>query len=299
MDTSDVTFNNEHDSGESGDSGESDDSVGSDDSRESDDSGESDEMDESDMLYHEQPLKCDTLWNPASRRDLTIHMELEVESDIKGSLQKAAYLRRLGHFQQADCYFRENLADFFDTPLVVLEYADLLLAQGDYRRVLETFAVDEFVPDSEASIMSALSLQLSRCNRTLRMFSGIYKTLLRESRYWELRDIFHALLEVSEIEQTCRALMDTKTAMAGVSKLVADWQATAPDQAAQLCLLQVLVSFSRPCVQKHANDSSLASLTGFIFDQAREIASATRDRRTENTNCRAYLDWILTEEEYA
>lgn len=74
---------------------------------------------------------------------MTIQLELEIEEDVDSKIEGLAYLKRMGRFRKADQYFRDNLAQHLHghefQVRVALEYADMLLAQGDFRRIFELF----------------------------------------------------------------------------------------------------------------------------------------------------------------
>ncbi|KAI1148319.1 hypothetical protein F4825DRAFT_454571 [Nemania diffusa] len=60
-------------------------------------------------------------------------MDLEIHDDLDDKLEQLAYLSRLGHFNAAREFFDENLQDRIGSPYVHMQYAELLLSQGDYR----------------------------------------------------------------------------------------------------------------------------------------------------------------------
>ncbi|KAJ5606054.1 hypothetical protein N7510_008835 [Penicillium lagena] len=62
---------------------------------------------------------------------------MDVVDDIEGQLEEVSRLKRWGHFNDALDYFRVNLEDHLDLPLVAIGYANLLLEQGSYKQVVD------------------------------------------------------------------------------------------------------------------------------------------------------------------
>lgn len=74
----------------------------------------------------------DLIWNPASSRDTTIHLELDIEDDLEGHLEEFSRLARLGHFKAAEQQYEQHLIDHIKLEPVLLECMDMLLSRGDY-----------------------------------------------------------------------------------------------------------------------------------------------------------------------
>jgi hypothetical protein len=72
---------------------------------------------------------------PSSIHDTTIHLQLDVEEDLETHLEEFSRLKRLGSFKDAEEYFQTNLHEFINVPPVSVEYADMLLTQGAYKRL--------------------------------------------------------------------------------------------------------------------------------------------------------------------
>lgn len=75
------------------------------------------------------------IWNPKSRNDITVHFEMEVGEDLDSWLEEFSRLKRLGHFHAAEQYFEDNLRDFSGILPVAIEYSDMLVEQGAYKRL--------------------------------------------------------------------------------------------------------------------------------------------------------------------
>lgn len=72
-----------------------------------------------------------------SSLNTTVHLELDIEGDVESHLEEFSRLKRLGHFHAAEQYFQSNLHDYLDVPPVAIEYAEMLLLQGAYKRLKE------------------------------------------------------------------------------------------------------------------------------------------------------------------
>lgn len=55
--------------------------------------------------------------------------------DIDEELEEFSRLTYMGNFREAKSFFHENLRTFIDTPYVFVEYAEMLLSQGDYKSI--------------------------------------------------------------------------------------------------------------------------------------------------------------------
>ncbi|KAI0554809.1 hypothetical protein F4679DRAFT_525001 [Xylaria curta] len=67
--------------------------------------------------------------------DLTVHLTMDIEEDLEHHLDEMNRLSRLGHFLSAKEIFDENLQHHIDNSYVLVQYADLLLHQGDLKGV--------------------------------------------------------------------------------------------------------------------------------------------------------------------
>ena len=75
------------------------------------------------------------MWDPLQSKDLTIHLELNVLPDLTEDLDAFSRLAKLGQFKAAENYFSRNLNEHADNPYVLVQYAKMLLDQGDYEAV--------------------------------------------------------------------------------------------------------------------------------------------------------------------
>jgi hypothetical protein len=112
------------------------------------------------------------IWDETSNRDVTLHFELDIEVDAEGKLEHFGRIKRLGRFEEAEEYFRNNLQDQLDNLAIAVEYASMLLEQGAYKRLDELIHDGEFNFPEEAgrreySRPRALS-ERERRERTLR-----------------------------------------------------------------------------------------------------------------------------------
>ncbi|KAI0195279.1 hypothetical protein EV127DRAFT_477806 [Xylaria flabelliformis] len=78
--------------------------------------------------------EVDGILTPSSG-DLTVHLTMDLEEDLEHHLDEMNRLSRLGHFSSAKEIFNENLQHHIDNPYVLVQYADLLLRQGDLKGV--------------------------------------------------------------------------------------------------------------------------------------------------------------------
>ncbi|KAK4868046.1 hypothetical protein LT330_007244 [Penicillium expansum] len=87
---------------------------------------------------HELPDNAQILkFASKTKTDTTLHFVLNIVDDIEGQLEELGRLKRWGHFKEALEYFESNLEQHIDLPMVKIEYADLLLEQGAYRKLIQ------------------------------------------------------------------------------------------------------------------------------------------------------------------
>jgi hypothetical protein len=159
----------------------------------------------------------DVVWNPSSKRDMTIRLELEFEEDIDSKIAALASLKRMGRFREAHEYFRANLADYLqDSVPVMVEYADMLLAQGYFSCIFESFdddaitkscmtvAIDEL---SAEQVNLVLVLQLARSYSDPDMQTALNVAQMA-SKFLETRPPrnSHGCIGSAELHVLCRYL---------------------------------------------------------------------------------------------
>ncbi|KAI0449404.1 hypothetical protein F5B21DRAFT_49132 [Xylaria acuta] len=94
--------------------------------------------------------------------DLTVHLTMDLEEDLEHHLDELNRLSRLGHFLSAREIFNENLQHHIDNPYVLVQYADLLLHQGDFKGV--TLLKDDAMYKREGEQLDSEELRILRVN---------------------------------------------------------------------------------------------------------------------------------------
>ncbi|RYC58064.1 hypothetical protein CHU98_g8144 [Xylaria longipes] len=94
--------------------------------------------------------------------DLTVHLTMDLEEDLEHHLNELNRLSRLGHFLSAKEVFKENLQHHIDNPYVLVQYADLLLHQGDLKGV--TLLKDDAMYKREGEQLNSEELRILRAN---------------------------------------------------------------------------------------------------------------------------------------
>ncbi|KAJ2987439.1 hypothetical protein NUW58_g4504 [Xylaria curta] len=105
--------------------------------------------------------EVDGILTPSSG-DLTVHLTMDLEEDLENHLDELNRLSRLGRFSLAKEFFNENLQHHIDNPYVLLQYADLLLHQGDFKGV--TLLEDDAMYKRDGEQSSSDELQTLRTN---------------------------------------------------------------------------------------------------------------------------------------
>lgn len=77
--------------------------------------------------------KADMVLEPArGTKNVTVELELDIFPDVEDELEEFSRLRRLGRFTEANDFFQSKLTAQLENPYVKVQYAEMLLAQGDY-----------------------------------------------------------------------------------------------------------------------------------------------------------------------
>ena len=94
---------------------------------------------------------CDT----AEPQNLSVHLELPISEDFEAGLEEFSRLKRLGNFKGAKDYFKDNLETYIDHPYVFVQYAEMLLAMGDFQSFGLLDAEPVFGNDTSSSYSSS------------------------------------------------------------------------------------------------------------------------------------------------
>jgi hypothetical protein len=81
----------------------------------------------------EEALVYEARWE----KDPITSFEVDVEEDIPGELEAFIRLNRLGRYSEAKAFFEETLRPHADQFPIFIEYADLLLEQGNFSSLRE------------------------------------------------------------------------------------------------------------------------------------------------------------------
>jgi hypothetical protein len=76
--------------------------------------------------------KVNAIWEPSQESDITIHLKLPIQADIDELLEEFCRLRVLGNFTAARQFFVDHLKEYQSNPYVLVQYAEMLLEQGDF-----------------------------------------------------------------------------------------------------------------------------------------------------------------------
>jgi hypothetical protein len=91
------------------------------------------------FVHHPHPLttrKIDGVYNSFQSNDLTVHLDLDIQDDLDDSLEEFSRLCRVGDFVTASRFFAENLQSYLDNPYVLVQYAEMLVQQGEYKSMM-------------------------------------------------------------------------------------------------------------------------------------------------------------------
>lgn len=80
-------------------------------------------------------LKADGVWTTGQSKDVTIHLDFDVQDDIEDVLEGFSYWHQIGSFKNARLYFTEELKEHMSNAYVLVHYMEMLLDQGHYLAV--------------------------------------------------------------------------------------------------------------------------------------------------------------------
>ncbi|KAK3363031.1 hypothetical protein B0T25DRAFT_439336, partial [Lasiosphaeria hispida] len=76
----------------------------------------------------------DAVYDPSqAAKDITVRLEMPIEEDFELDLEEFCRLRRLGRFRDAEKQFRKKLDHLSNSPYILVQYAEMLLASGNYK----------------------------------------------------------------------------------------------------------------------------------------------------------------------
>ncbi|KAI3325441.1 hypothetical protein HD806DRAFT_521041 [Xylariaceae sp. AK1471] len=118
--------------------------------------------------------EIDGILTPSSG-DLTVHLTMDLQEDLGDQLDEMARLSRLGHFLSAQAFFNENLKHHMDNPYVFIQYADMLLHQGDFKGL--TLLKDAAMYKRVEDMSNSDELSIRRVNHELRFLRANWELM--------------------------------------------------------------------------------------------------------------------------
>ncbi|KAJ2972416.1 hypothetical protein NUW58_g9190 [Xylaria curta] len=124
--------------------------------------------------------KIDGILTPGSG-DMTLHLEFDLQEDIEDQIEELVRLSRLGHFAVAKQIFHDSFKQHLQNPYLLVQYADLLLQQGDFKGVVlleggPIFDLAKQNPESRELQLLCINwdlMQLTAKTRTLDAIHGV------------------------------------------------------------------------------------------------------------------------------
>ncbi|KAJ3546128.1 hypothetical protein NM208_g2148 [Fusarium decemcellulare] len=96
--------------------------------------------------------RFDAVYNPTHSKDITVHLEFDVVSDLDDEVEQFNRLVRQGDFANAKSFFDDHLVAHSAHPWIFVQYAEMLLEMGDYKSFQELNPQPVFQPlQSDAS----------------------------------------------------------------------------------------------------------------------------------------------------
>ncbi|OBS20029.1 hypothetical protein FPOA_11750 [Fusarium poae] len=202
-------------------------------------SSNSDETHGNDKAGPPTQTDLDAIYNSKNSKDITVHLELDIVSDLDDELEEFNRLVRQGSFKNAQSFFDQYLATHKSNPWVFVQYAEMLITMGDYKSFHDLDHNQIFFRHGTTTVESEALEMLERNWKLLKV------TALRHSHFSmkQIRDHVPTLGETvalsdnpgsTEIKIAClildtagiRAMRDTYSSLYSESRfgVRADWE---------------------------------------------------------------------------
>ncbi|EXL93494.1 hypothetical protein NOF04DRAFT_13788 [Fusarium oxysporum II5] len=202
-------------------------------------SSNSDERHGKDKAVQPTQTDLDAIYNSIHSKDVTVHVELDIVSDLDDELEEFNRLVRQGWFKNAQSFFDQYLATHKSNPWVFVQFAEMLIEMGDYKSFHE-LNLDQIFFQHETTTIESDALEILEHNWNL-----LKVTALSHSHFFmkQIRDQVPTLGEMvslldnpgsTEIKIVClvmytaeiRAMSDTYSPLYSETRLGvrADWE---------------------------------------------------------------------------
>jgi hypothetical protein len=131
-------------------------------------------------------------------------------------------------------------------------------------------------------------------------WKGLYESLRREGRIWEVRDIVSASIGALGAQKTWNDFFGVDIYSGDFfDRFLDDWTLDGYDESTVLAVLDILICLSRSFVIQISisKEKPFISTAKRCLGHARTFAAAIRQNNPENIKSRPYIRWILAEEE--
>jgi len=124
-----------------------------------------------------RPTQTDlgAIYNSIHSKDITVHLELDVVSDLDDELEEFNRLVRQGWFKNAQSFFNQYLATQKSNPWLFVQYAEMLIEMGDYKSFHE-LNLDHIFFQHGSTTMESDALELLERNWNLLKVTALSHT---------------------------------------------------------------------------------------------------------------------------
>ncbi|KAI1824787.1 hypothetical protein F4861DRAFT_538622 [Xylaria intraflava] len=239
---------------------------------------------------------------------------MDLEEDVEGQLNEMSRLSRLGHFSSAKRLFDENLQHRMDDPYVLVQYADLLLHQGDFKGV--TLLKDDAMHTYRRELSDSKELGILRVNwdllqimaksHTLDIFINVH-AVFKEAVdvLTETAENYHSDSSINSTEiqifiltfrLTRLLVLDSEWGwMPSLQKIVSDWSGSVHgyDSSTTLAMLGIMTHILLDPVK--ASEKECID----ILDLSLPLAVLILENDPSNVKSRPYLRFLLAKSRFS
>ncbi|KAK1844753.1 hypothetical protein CCHR01_12629 [Colletotrichum chrysophilum] len=230
---------------------------------------------------------ADVYVDPKARRDITLHLDLDVTKDVEEELEEFSKLRRIGHFKAAKRYFEEHLKSCIDNAYVLDQYGQFLLETSDVH-TLNKLVREYPAVDSDTAASANWSLI---CERALQYDDNICP----QGKWRKTPSLRSLLRNWPDLDST-----ENENAQGVIRVIQEHWKGSAEDEVTSLALLDIFTLFTMWALdaasiryEDSLDDSEELQTAKMYLKIAHHYATEVLRQNPLNLKSRPYLQWVV------
>ncbi|KAK2761067.1 hypothetical protein CKAH01_16411 [Colletotrichum kahawae] len=231
--------------------------------------------------------------DPKARRDITLHLDMDVTEDVEEELEEFSRLRRIGHFKAAKRYFERHLESCIDNA----KFPALCCNQDFLTNVQLQFLIND---------LRVVRHGDTKNEYTDEGYGKLYAHLQHEDRIWDFRDLCYSIKATASLEMTIDCIFSkylsqkNNTAPSVVQIIQQHWDGSAEDEVTSLALLDIFTAFAMWALEAansryedSLDDTEELQTAKIYLDAAHHYATEVMRQNPLNLKSRPYLQWVV------